>query len=69
MEIKVTPEDVKRVKALGFLQDKRYGDVFNGRVITKNGKITAEQHKAIAEASRKFGSGEIAMTVRLTLEI
>ena len=69
MEIKVTPEEVKRVKALGFLQDKRYGDVFNGRVITKNGKITAEQHKAIAEASEKFGSGEIAMTVRLTLEI
>ena len=69
MEIKVTPEDVKRVKALGFLQDKRYGDVFNGRVITKNGKITAAQHKAIAEASEKFGSGEIAMTVRLTLEI
>ncbi len=69
MGSRVTPEEVKRVKWLGCLQDKRYGDVFNVRVITKNGKITAAQHKAIAEASEKFGSGEIAMTVRLTLEI
>ena len=69
MEQKVSAEEIKRVKGLGFLQDKRYPDVFNGRVITKNGKITAAQHKAIAEASEKFGSGEIAMTVRLTLEI
>ena len=69
MDTKITPEEVKRVKALGCLQDKRYGDVFNVRVITVNGKITAAQHRAIIEASEKFGSGEVAMTVRLTLEI
>ena len=69
MDYKVTPDDIKRVKALGCLQDKRFGDVFNVRVITVNGKLTAAQHRAIIEASEKFGSGEVAMTVRLTLEI
>lgn len=63
------PEEIKRVKALGCLQDKRYPDVFNVRVITRNGKITAAQHRTIAEASERFGSGAVTMTTRLTLEI
>ncbi len=63
------PEEIKRVKALGFLQDKRYADVFNVRIITKNGKITADEHRAVAEAAERFGSGEVTMTSRLTLEI
>lgn len=66
---KLTAQEIKTVKGLGCLQDKRYPDVFNVRVITKNGKITADQHRAIAEASEKFGTGEVTMTVRLTLEI
>lgn len=33
-------EEIKRVKGLGCLQDKRFDDVFNVRVITRNGKIT-----------------------------
>ena len=69
MEYTVTAEEIKRVKGLGFLQDKRYPDVFNARVITVNGKISAAQHRAIAEACERFGSGEVAMTVRLTIEI
>ncbi len=63
------PEEIKRVKALGCLRDKRYPDVFNVRVITRNGKITAEEHRTIAEASERFGSGAVTMTTRLTLEI
>ena len=63
------PEEIKRVKGLGCLQDKRYPDVFNVRVITRNGKITAEEQRVIAEAAEKFGSGEVTMTTRLTLEI
>ena len=66
---KLSPEDIQRVKALGCLRDKRYDDVFNVRVITRNGRITAAEHHAIAEASEKFGSGAVAMTTRLTLEI
>jgi len=63
------PEEIKRVKGLGCLQDKRYPDVFNVRVITRNGKITSEEHRVIAEAAERFGSGEVTMTTRLTLEI
>lgn len=65
----VPPEEVARVKALGFLWDKRTPDCFNGRVITRNGKITAEEMRAITQAAEKYGSGEVAMTSRLTLEI
>ncbi len=66
---KLSPEDIKRVKGLGCLQDKRYDDIFNVRVITRNGKITADEQKKIAEAAEKFGTGEVTMTTRLTLEI
>ena len=66
---KLPPEEIKRVKALGCLQDKRFPDVFNVRVITRNGKITSEEHRVVAEAADKFGSGEVTMTTRLTLEI
>ena len=68
-EGKLPPEEIKRVKGLGCLQDKRYPDVFNVRVITRNGKITAEEQRIIAEAAEKFGSGAVTMTTRLTLEI
>ena len=65
----VSKEEETRVKALGFLKDKRTPDKFNGRVITRNGKITADEARVIAEAAEKFGSGEVTMTTRLTLEI
>lgn len=66
---KVSAADMAAVKALGFLWDKRTPDRFNARVITRNGKITAEQSRVIAEAAERFGSGEITMTSRLTIEI
>ncbi|MDE6219293.1 MAG: FAD-dependent oxidoreductase, partial [Lachnospiraceae bacterium] len=66
---KLSPEEIKRVKGLGCLQDKRYDDIFNVRVITRNGKITAEEQKKIAEAAERYGTGEVTMTTRLTLEI
>lgn len=66
--VTVSPEDIMRVKAWGFLQNKGT-DRFNARVITRNGKITAEQSRCIAEAAQRFGSGELAMTSRLTVEI
>ena len=65
----VSKEEETRVKALGFLKDKRTPDKFNGRVITRNGKITAEEAHVIAEAAERFGSGEVTMTSRLTMEI
>ena len=68
-ENKIPQSEIARVKGLGFLWDKRTTDRFNGRVITRNGKITAEECAVVAEAAKKFGSGEIAMTTRLTMEI
>ncbi len=66
---KLTAEDIKQVKGLGCLQDKRYEDVFNVRIITRNGRITTDEVRAIAQAADKFGSGKVAMTSRLTIEI
>lgn len=68
-EGKLTSEQITAVKALGCLKDKRYEDVFNVRVITRNGKITTDEHRAISEAADLFGSSEVAMTSRLTVEI
>lgn len=67
--VRLTPEDIKRVKGWGFLQDKTRENCFNGRVITRNGKITSEESFAIAEAAEIFGSGEITFTTRMTVEI
>lgn len=64
----VSPADEKRVKGMGFLNNKGT-DNFNARVITVNGKITAAQMACIAEAAKRFGSGEIAFTTRLTAEV
>ena len=66
---KLTPDQIKRVKGMGCLQDKRYPDVFNVRVITRNGRISSAEHRIIAEAAERFGSSAVAMTSRLTLEI
>ena len=68
-ECTVPAADVVRVKGLGFLRDKTTEDCFNGRVITGNGKISAENMNIIATAAEKFGNGNVAMTTRLTVEI
>ncbi|WP_373212395.1 FAD-dependent oxidoreductase [Ruminococcus sp. 5_1_39BFAA] len=66
---KLPASEITRVKALGFLWDKRTDDHFNCRVITRNGKVTAEESRVISEAAETYGSGEITMTSRMTLEI
>ena len=66
---KLTAEQIAKVKSFGCLRDKRFEDIFNVRVITGNGKITAAEHKAVAEAAELFGSSEITLTGRMTLEI
>lgn len=63
----VTKEQEKKVKALGFLRN-RGTDNFSARIITVNGKITADQATAVAAAAKKFGNGIVTMTTRLTLE-
>ena len=55
----ISKEEEKRVKALGFLSNKGT-DNFSGRVLTVNGKITAEQMQCIAEAARAVASQHLA---------
>ena len=62
-------EDITRVKGLGFLRDKTTENCFNARVITRNGKITSKEARVIAEAAERFGSGDMAMTSRMTVEL
>lgn len=64
----ISPEEEKRVKAMGFLSNKGT-DNFSGRIITVNGKITAQQQRVIAEAAEKFGNGIVTFTTRLTVEV
>ena len=66
-KLKVTPEDEKRVKAMGFLRNKGT-DCFSGRIITVNGKITAAQNKCLSEATDLYGNGVVTLTTRLTIE-
>ena len=68
MPCTISPLEIKRVKGLGFLNNKGT-DLFNARIITVNGKITAEQTAVIAEAAKKFGNGEVEFTTRLTVEV
>ena len=65
----VAAEEVARVKGFGFLRDKNTADKFNCRVLTVNGKVSADFLRTIAEATEKFGSGEAAFTSRMTVEI
>ena len=64
----VSAADEKRVKAMGFLNNKGT-DNFSGRIITVNGKVTAAQQRCIAEAAEKFGNGIVTYTTRLTVEV
>lgn len=64
----LSPEDIGRVKGLGFLHHKGTNR-FNARVITRNGKITDKEGHALAEAARIYGDGHMMMTTRLTVEV
>ena len=66
--VTISPEEEKRVKGLGFLNNKGT-DNFSARVLTVNGKITAAQHRCIAEAAELFGNGNITFTTRLSIEV
>lgn len=64
----LTPDDIKRVKGEGFLLNRGTRQ-FNGRIITENGTLTARQLARVAQAAEKFGSGTVAFTTRMTVEV
>lgn len=67
MACTISAADIKRVKAMGFLNNKGT-DLFNARIITVNGKVSPEQAAMIAEAAKKYGT-EVEFTTRLTVEV
>lgn len=64
----ITPEEMKRVKGMGFLLN-RGTEQFSGRIITENGLLSADQMAKLSEAARRFGNGTMAFTSRLTVEL
>ena len=68
MSVTVSADDIKRVKGMGFLQQKGT-DTFNARTLTRNGKITVEEARKVADAAEKYGNGELAFTTRQTIEV
>ena len=64
----ISADEEKRLKGLGFLNNKGT-DSFSARVITGNGKVTAAQHRRMAEAAERFGNGTLTYTTRQTVEI
>ena len=64
----ISADEEKRLKGLGFLNNKGT-DLFSARVITGNGRVTAAQHRRMAEAAEKFGNGTLTFTTRQTVEI
>ena len=64
----LSPDDIKRVKAMGFLHHKGTNK-FNGRIITRNGRISTEEGQAIVDAAKQYGDGHMMFTTRLTVEV
>jgi dissimilatory sulfite reductase (desulfoviridin) alpha/beta subunit len=64
----ISAEQRKKLKVQGFLSN-RDGEHFSVRIITENGVLNHKQLKTLSEAAEKFGSGDIAFTSRMTIEI
>ena len=63
----ISAEEKKQLKGKGFLPTK--DGKFSARLITVNGAVTAEQAEVMAETAKKYGSGQLFYTTRLTVEI
>lgn len=64
----VSAVEEKRLKGLGFVSN-RDTDNFSARVVTLNGRVTAEQSRCITEAAEIFGNGTLTFTSRLSIEV
>lgn len=66
--LKITPEEKTALKSRGYIMTND-NEHFIARIITVDGVLSANQMAKIAEASEKFGSGDTAMTSRMTVEV
>ncbi len=67
--MKVSAQDIRRVKAMGCLHNRESEDEFSVRVVTGNGTLTNAQMQNLAYAASRYGSGKVALTARMTVEI
>ncbi len=63
----MTPEEKKALKNRGFLPTTD-GNC-SARIITVNGKLTADQTQTLCCAARQYGTGQLYFTTRLTVEV
>lgn len=66
--LNISADEKKALKGRGIILN-RDGETFSARVITEDGTLTAEQMAVVAEAAKRFGNGNVAMTVRMTVEL
>lgn len=52
----------------GFVKNKK-NNSYNCRVLTHNGRLTAQESRVITEASERFGDGSLLITARMVIEI
>lgn len=64
----ISMEEKTALKGEGCILN-RDGETFIARVITEDGTLTSEQLEHIAQAARRFGSGSVAFTARMTVEV
>ena len=64
----MTAEEIKAFKGRGWLLNKGT-ETLSARIVTGNGKVTAEQVQAVADAARAYGNGVVTLTVRQTFEV
>ena len=64
----ISAAEEKRVKGLGFLSNKGT-DNFSARVITVNGKLSAEQFRLLVDVAETYGNGTLTLTSRMTVEV
>lgn len=64
----ITAAEKKALKGRGYILTND-GEHFVARIITVDGVLTARELSKLTEAAQTYGSGEIAMTTRLTLEV
>ena len=66
--MKLTDAEKKALKGRGYILN-RDGEHFIARIITEDGTLTSEELLVVSEAAKKFGSGCVAMTSRMTVEV
>ena len=64
----LTAQEKKALKGRGYIITND-GEHFIARIITIDGTLNADEMACITEAARRFGSGVVAMTSRMTVEV